>query len=169
MIEDSVSMVEGSGAWEKAPQISAYHQMPGSCSHAPQSGAFRKPHPHLILGVKERALFCTAKGPPSTSLGPDLFQELKTKPKYNRTHSCCSYHLAKLQGVKSSGQQPGPKAKYVFLIISQYHTRQKLKFFFFFKQSLKVRQILFYLNLLNVPPMKYDHIYPPLAVVVEYL
>jgi hypothetical protein len=87
----------------------------------PQPGAFQKiPHPHLICSA--------ATGSPATSLDPDLLQELKTKPDYQRTHSCRSYHLAELKSFKSSGQQPGPKAKYVFLIISQYHTRQKLKF-----------------------------------------
>lgn len=50
----------------------------------------------------------------------------KHKTKYNGTHSCCSYCLAKQGSFKSSGQQPGPMTKYVFLIISQYRTRQKL-------------------------------------------
>lgn len=82
----------------------------------------------------------------------------KDKTKYNRTRSCCSYCLAKQGSFKSSGQQPGPTTKYVFLIISQYRTGQNLNL-------LKAKawmwsRFCFIQICVNVPPLKEDHIYP---------
>lgn len=86
----------------------------------------------LKLSVSERSLFFTAKWTSST------FQVLffssfivpvsgtKDKTKYNGTRSCCSHRLAEQGSFRSSGQQPGPTTKCVFLIISQYRTRRNL-------------------------------------------
>lgn len=127
--------------------------MAGSCPcllKTPYSLKLRCVRTGLVLHSRRYSVHPRGSGPVSGT---------KDKTKYNGMHSCCSYHLAKRKHFKSTGHQPGTKTKYVFLIISQYHTRRNLNLFK--NQSLKVRQISLHSNLFKCATLERGPHLPP--------